>query len=217
MFQLTPERLLDGDGGGVSQHRVPDGFAATQVEGWASRQEDTIDGVESAETSTGTVSLATTVRAAVNLYPEGEAWFIDDVVVRQGSDHVELDVRIRNPEDGVVNITRADLEVLERSPLLGLCKPTSVLRLARRGRPQFNTGCSRAPEQRSRSLRYWGRLHNLQYVLSLHGTDWPYAITKTKSQPPSGSHPFPISSSIKNAIVSERLLLISSQGSVGDS
>jgi hypothetical protein len=41
---------------------------------------------------------------------------IDDVIVRKGRGSVELDVRVRNPEDGVVNITRADLVVLERTP-----------------------------------------------------------------------------------------------------
>jgi hypothetical protein len=50
---------------------------------------------------------------------------IDDVVVRQGSSHVELDIRVRNPENYVVNITRADLNVIERMPYAAMYKESA--------------------------------------------------------------------------------------------
>lgn len=50
---------------------------------------------------------------------------IDDVIVRQGSNNVELDVRVRNPEDHVVNITRADLDVIQRDPFEAFYTPSA--------------------------------------------------------------------------------------------
>ena len=47
---------------------------------------------------------------------------IDDVIVRNGRDHVELDVRVRNPENAVANITRAELIILERIPFAAVPK-----------------------------------------------------------------------------------------------
>jgi hypothetical protein len=50
---------------------------------------------------------------------------IDDVIVRKCSDHVELDVRVRNPQNYAVNITRADLDVIEREAAASAYKPSA--------------------------------------------------------------------------------------------
>ena len=44
---------------------------------------------------------------------------IDDVIVRKGRRNVELDVRIRNPGNEIANITRAELDVIRRTPYAG--------------------------------------------------------------------------------------------------
>jgi len=50
---------------------------------------------------------------------------IDDVLVRQGSNNVELDIRVRNPEAFVINITRADLHVIDRVPYAAAYKESA--------------------------------------------------------------------------------------------
>ena len=54
---------------------------------------------------------------------------IDDVVLSKGPEYVELDVRLRNANGGVVNLTRADVEVLERTPLAAAYKPSASYEL----------------------------------------------------------------------------------------
>ena len=43
---------------------------------------------------------------------------IDDVLVQNKSDHIVLDVRMRNTAQETVNITRADLHILSRMPYM---------------------------------------------------------------------------------------------------
>ncbi|HBH72377.1 MAG TPA: hypothetical protein DDY43_02825 [Synechococcales bacterium UBA10510] len=50
---------------------------------------------------------------------------IDDVIVNKASAHVELDVRLRNAGTVPVNITRADLHVLDRVPYAAAYQPSA--------------------------------------------------------------------------------------------
>jgi hypothetical protein len=50
---------------------------------------------------------------------------IDDVIVSKGTDHIKLDVRLRNAGKTVVNVTRADLHVLSRRPYAAAYKPSA--------------------------------------------------------------------------------------------
>ena len=59
---------------------------------------------------------------------------IDDVIVRKGSGYVELDIRIRNPGDCVVNITRADLDVTVTAAAAGAYKPSAFYDLLVEGK-----------------------------------------------------------------------------------
>jgi hypothetical protein len=50
---------------------------------------------------------------------------IDDVIVRNSRDHVELDVRLRNAGGEVVNVTRAEIDVIERVPYAAAYKASA--------------------------------------------------------------------------------------------
>jgi hypothetical protein len=50
---------------------------------------------------------------------------IDDVIVKKRRRCIELDIRIRNPGENVANITRADLDVIERMPALAISKESA--------------------------------------------------------------------------------------------
>jgi hypothetical protein len=50
---------------------------------------------------------------------------IDDIIVRKGPGYVELDIRVRNPKDYVVNITRADLDVTITAAAAGAYKSSA--------------------------------------------------------------------------------------------
>jgi hypothetical protein len=54
---------------------------------------------------------------------------IDDVIVRKSGNHVELDVRLRNVGGSVANVTRAELDVLERTPATGSYKRSASYEL----------------------------------------------------------------------------------------
>lgn len=47
--------------------------------------------------------------------PANDGLRIDDVIVHTAGNHIELDVRIRSTSAETVNITRADVEIVERN------------------------------------------------------------------------------------------------------
>lgn len=55
-----------------------------------------------------------------------EEWLhVDDVLIEQGKENIKLDVRVRNSGKGVVNLTRADLHILERRPYPAVYRPSA--------------------------------------------------------------------------------------------
>ena len=60
-----------------------------------------------------------------SLGSDGAELNIDDIIVKTGKNHIKLDVRLRNAGKSLVNITRADLHVLERLPYAGAYKASA--------------------------------------------------------------------------------------------
>ena len=62
---------------------------------------------------------------------------IDDVIIRESLNNIEMDIRLRNRGVKVINITKTNLHILSRTPLMGAYVPSAYYNLLVEGEDNF--------------------------------------------------------------------------------